>query len=145
MEIENIKIIDTNEILNIVAELTGPYRYEIKKEYPEPLFYIDFVERNNGLIVWGKNEMRNSIQYQIVKNRELVNLYNERIEIGKIVLLTAINETSDFIKRYRMYLTKKYIKIGRNRIWKIKKEYINTMNKNIVNKIQYGRTGVIKL
>ena len=138
MEIENIKLIEANEKFNVFAELTGPYRYEIIKEYPEPLFYIDFIKNNDVSFFWSKSEIRNLLQYQIIKDRELVNLYNEEIEIGKIILLPMIS-----IIKYRIYLTKKYVKIGRNRIWKIKKDYINTMNESIINKIQYGRTGII--
>jgi len=155
MEYENNKIINVNGLINIRGEWIKQGKYEQYQGnivYIEPLFHISFIEYINKYIKWSKSERRfasfpkfyiNLYSYDTKKGLPFV--FNGEIELGKIFLLTEYNELNNNIKWYEIYITRDVIKIGRNGIWKIRKEYINETNEMLINKIQYGRNGIINL
>jgi hypothetical protein len=156
MEYENIKLIDITGFINIQGKWTirtQSINYYGTIIYSEPVFSINFMEYVNKKIEWSKSERQfalspkfyiNIYNYDINKNG-LPFVFNGDIELGKIFLLTEYGELENNLKRYNIYITRDVIKIGRNGIWKIKREYINETNENLINKIQYGRSGIIEL
>jgi hypothetical protein len=155
MDCENIKIINIKGLINIegVWKKQGQFeQYRGNVIYFEPLFSIKFIEYIDKKIEWSKSERQfasspkfyiNLYDYDTSKN-ELPFVYNGEIELGKIFLLTEYIEQKNSIKRYEVYITRDVIKMGRSGIWKIKKKYITEKNEEIISKIQYGRSGIIK-
>ena len=158
MEYENIKVIDIDGVINIQGnweKKNEVYIYNGNINYIEPLFSILFFEYIDKKIVWTKSERfstgspkiyLNMWQYKdYIKQMGIPDVFNGNVELGKIFLLTEYGDNDNRVKCYVIYMTRNVIKIGRNGIWKIKKDYVNSMNEKLINKIQYGRTGVIIL
>jgi hypothetical protein len=159
MEYENTKIINIDGIIEIEGKWTrkneAEYIYNGKVIYSEPLFNIRFIEYVGKKIEWSKSERFSAKSpkiyinmyhfLDIIKKNGLPYVYNGKVELGKIFLLTEYGESNNLERRHEIYITRDIIKMGRNGIWKIKNDYINEYNENLIKNIQYGRSGIIKL